>query len=161
MIIQRYNNYESNKYDLSLIDKYHGFTEAQKNILLKCYEIETENLSKLKAAILTLQAIDTNSDCQYCTLGEAATLDHYLPKSLFPEYAVLPINLIPCCYGCNNKRSNMWIRDSDKIRTTINLYFDDLSNGQFLYCTIRYEDNIPYVSFFCKKMISFLTIFLR
>ena len=151
LVIQRYNDYESNKYELSLLEEYNTFTEQQVNILIKCYEAETEELSKLKAMILSQQGIDTNSDCQYCTLGEAMTLDHYLPKSLFPEYAVLPINLVPCCYRCNNKRGSMWISESDKIRTTINLYFDDLSKGQFLYCAINYENNIPKVSFFLQK----------
>lgn len=40
--------------------------------------------------------------CPYCGgIGEAKTLDHYLPKARFPSYSVLPVNLVPACRDCN------------------------------------------------------------
>lgn len=39
--------------------------------------------------------------CPYCRFGHAETLDHFLPKSRYPSYAVLPNNLIPACMHCN------------------------------------------------------------
>jgi hypothetical protein len=32
-------------------------------------------------------------------------LDHYLPSSKFPEFALFPLNLVPLCGGCNGKKS--------------------------------------------------------
>jgi len=44
--------------------------------------------------------------CPMCGLSEPRTLDHYLPKSKFPEFSVLAVNLIPVCYECNNRKGN-------------------------------------------------------
>jgi len=52
-----------------------------------------------------------NGICPYCGFGHATTLDHYLPKTSFPCFSVLPINLVPSCKDCNtgskrNKTAN-------------------------------------------------------
>jgi 5-methylcytosine-specific restriction endonuclease McrA len=40
--------------------------------------------------------------CPYCAdIGDARTLDHYLPKAKFPGLSVHPYNLIPACRDCN------------------------------------------------------------
>jgi 5-methylcytosine-specific restriction endonuclease McrA len=39
--------------------------------------------------------------CLLCGLGQATTLDHYLPKARYPEYAILRANLVPACARCN------------------------------------------------------------
>lgn len=33
------------------------------------------------------------------------TLDHILPKSIYPSLAILPINLVPICYYCNTRKN--------------------------------------------------------
>ena len=51
--------------------------------------------------------------CPYCNRNfinvteEANTsqLDHFLPKNEYPLFALCFYNLIPSCYGCNNKKS--------------------------------------------------------
>ena len=43
-------------------------------------------------------------ECPYCGVGEmgsVGTVDHFLPKALFPSYSVLPLNLVPACQVCN------------------------------------------------------------
>jgi len=47
----------------------------------------------------------TMSTCQYCGIDQVHSLDHYLPKSLFAEFAVYPRNLVPCCPTCNTRRN--------------------------------------------------------
>lgn len=44
--------------------------------------------------------------CPYCRFGHAETLDHFLPKSRYPSYAVLPSNLIPACMRCNKGKAD-------------------------------------------------------
>jgi hypothetical protein len=45
--------------------------------------------------------------CPFCGgIGHVKTLDHYLPKSNFPAYSILPVNLVPCCRDCNTGKSN-------------------------------------------------------
>ncbi|CAH6845385.1 HNHc domain-containing protein [Vibrio chagasii] len=44
----------------------------------------------------------TNEKCPMCgDIGRPRNLDHFLPKAHFPQYSILPINLIPCCRDCN------------------------------------------------------------
>jgi hypothetical protein len=43
--------------------------------------------------------------CPFCGgVGQSFTLDHYLPKTKFPQFSVLPINLVPCCRDCNSSK---------------------------------------------------------
>lgn len=42
--------------------------------------------------------------CPYCGLGRATTLDHYLPKSRYPQFSVTPDNLVPACKDCQGKK---------------------------------------------------------
>jgi hypothetical protein len=39
--------------------------------------------------------------CPMCGFGEASTLDHYLPRSEYPEFSVFAMNLVPSCPRCN------------------------------------------------------------
>lgn len=40
--------------------------------------------------------------CPFCGgIGRATNLDHFLPKTNFPAYAVSPSNLVPSCMDCN------------------------------------------------------------
>ena len=43
--------------------------------------------------------------CPFCGMGYASTLDHYLPKSQYPELSVMPLNLVPSCKDCNTGKS--------------------------------------------------------
>ncbi|PDS68851.1 HNH endonuclease [Rhizobium phaseoli] len=46
--------------------------------------------------------VSSDGRCPFCGgIGQVHTVDHYLPKSSFPVYSVLPDNLIPCCRDCN------------------------------------------------------------
>lgn len=42
-----------------------------------------------------------NEKCPYCGQQVVKTLDHYLPKTLYPTYAITPYNLVPSCEACN------------------------------------------------------------
>lgn len=44
--------------------------------------------------------------CPMCGGTSVATLEHVLPKADYPEFAVLSFNMVPCCDGCQRKRSN-------------------------------------------------------
>lgn len=52
--------------------------------------------------------------CPFCRFGTVTTLDHFLPKSNYPAFSVLPYNLIPACKDCNTKKgSGVVARDSE------------------------------------------------
>jgi hypothetical protein len=44
----------------------------------------------------------TNLNCPFCGgIGYVENVDHFLPKSYFPLYSIVPYNLIPICRDCN------------------------------------------------------------
>jgi hypothetical protein len=45
-----------------------------------------------------------NKLCPLCSIGTVAHIDHHLPKSRYPDLAILPINLVPACHFCNDTK---------------------------------------------------------
>jgi hypothetical protein len=67
--------------------------------------------------------VAANGKCPFCAgIGHARTLDHYLPKANFPLYAVVPLNLVPCCRDCNSEKRNGFPTTMDA--QTIHPYLD-------------------------------------
>ena len=82
--------------------------------------------------------------CAYCGIHLATTLDHYLAKEGYPEFAVLPANLVPSCARCNPPRD---FRDARGQRALIHPYFDTITQEQLLVADIRLEGGVPEVEF--------------
>jgi hypothetical protein len=79
-----------------------------------------------------LMASSRLSKCPMCDKGDVASLDHYLPKEVYPEFSVLALNLVPACSTCNlNKRS---IVGTDATGRFIHAYLDALPHDVPLYC---------------------------
>lgn len=38
--------------------------------------------------------------CLYCGARNAETVDHYLPRSEYSQFAITPANLVPSCDKC-------------------------------------------------------------
>jgi hypothetical protein len=94
-----------------------------------------------------LMALARNGRCPFCGIGAAATLDHYLPKSRYPEFATLALNLIPACDLCNRSKGH-------KVGTVaeqqmLHAYFHQLPDEEVLQAhvflqqtvVVRYELN--------------------
>lgn len=82
-------------------------------------------VSKKKAArrIYNELIVNGGDGCSLCGgAGYVSTLDHYLPKSIFPWYSVMPSNLIPCCSDCNKKKGTAFVAESSE--QTLHPYFD-------------------------------------
>lgn len=107
MIESQYLKYEQSVDELAEILQYKlDYTDNidLKDALLHCYEAPTKPLDLIKKKIILLQSNEFRDKCHYCGINMVDTFDHYLPKSLFPEYSVMPINLFPCCAQCNRKK---------------------------------------------------------
>jgi hypothetical protein len=73
--------------------------------------------------------------CPMCGQGRVTTLDHYLPKAVFPEYSIFPANLVPACGPCNNKKRTLYEDAGDAI--FLHAYYDHLPNrDRFLFAAI-------------------------
>ena len=77
------------------------------------YKVKFENHYNNKIDKKALVKITGVTVCPYCNRNfinvteEANTsqLDHFFPKNEYPLFALCFYNLIPSCYGCNNKKS--------------------------------------------------------
>jgi len=66
------------------------------------YRYLTQSAKDVRAEILRGSP---DGRCPLCDQGRVATLDHYLPQTVFPEFAILPVNLIPACADCNRTKA--------------------------------------------------------
>ncbi|ENT6819921.1 HNH endonuclease [Enterobacter roggenkampii] len=81
-----------------------GFSKEE---LLRLYK---KRLSKKKTTARYYYNLLLNNSpakkCQLCYIGKAESLDHFLPKELFPSLSISPNNLIPVCGVCNQIKSS-------------------------------------------------------
>lgn len=88
--------------------------------------------------------------CPYCGFGEISEIDHFLPKSIYPEFSVFYFNLVPSCHICNSKKGNKKnicihpylenIKDIDKM-----LWAEfKLKNGSLIFYYHK-QKNIPFI----------------
>lgn len=122
-----------------------AYSALEREDLLHCYDESTEPLSKLRTRILDAQSPELRTICQHCCIDHSREMDHYLPKSIFPDFAVHGCNLIPMCGTCNGKKSNIFRVAG--VRQIFNLYFDSLPTERYLRVTVRYDDDVPVARF--------------
>ena len=103
--------------DLVQSYKFDGIHTKKSHTVLKDYVVERykEKLESYYNKIdkKELVRITSVTVCPYCNRNfinvteEANTsqLDHFFPKNEYPLFALCFYNLIPSCYGCNNKKS--------------------------------------------------------
>lgn len=77
-----------------------------------------------------LKLLAPDNKCQICLYGDADSLDHYLPKELFPSLSISSYNLIPSCMSCNGKKST-YVPKSEW-EQTIHSRFDDFFSCDWL-----------------------------
>lgn len=117
------------------------FSGFEKQCLLDSYTGNGSALDKLKLEIKNSQDIDWQNKCPYCGILGLDQTDHYIPKDSYSEYAVLSINLVPCCGVCNKKKGEYW--KVGAARKIINFYLDRIPNQEFLFCDFSFDDEIP------------------
>lgn len=145
-LLDRFKEYENNKEHLENINDYKGINEDQKEALLDCYKRKgyLEN-TVIKKSIKDIQDPQHREKCPYCRINTPNTIDHYIPKDDFPEFSFLPINLIPCCSICNEKKGTRWKDENG--RFFLNYYFDKICEDKFLYVKLDYKkDDLKFTS---------------
>ncbi|QUG87675.1 hypothetical protein GR140_02525 [Pseudomonas putida] len=80
-----------------------GLSQGQTVCLHKAYEGGTQKygldwIPQLRDVML--------GSCPMCGSLTLGTVEHYLPKTPFPEFSVFSWNLIPSCSSCNQKRGS-------------------------------------------------------
>lgn len=98
--------------------------------------------------------VNAKGICPYCGISSPIELDHYLPKSKFPQFSILPLNLVPSCERCNKygKGTSVAENKGDQILHPYldhNLYYDNrwmsanLENNGTDDITINYYTDPP------------------
>lgn len=99
--------------------------------LRSCYDGRTKPLRELKDSIAAAQGFRVLKYCPLCGITSVATHDHYIPATLFPEFSVHPLNLVPCCFTCNSTKGDDWL-DEDGNRLFLHVYSDLIPVEVFL-----------------------------
>lgn len=110
-----------------------GLTESVSDALRGNYAL-VDNRGPLSVVRDAILAGTCAGQCPMCGLGQAKTLDHYLPKDSYPEFSVYALNLVPCCSSCNTAKGN---KVGDASRRFLHAYFDDISDyNSWLTCEV-------------------------
>ena len=115
--------------------------QLHKDSLLGLYSSDAAIVKHFRMRYFALNPQTYNNLCPYCTLSEANTTEHILPKEKYPEYAVDTLNLIPACSGCYSKKGDSIIDVVSGKKTTINYYTDKLPHEQYLYVDFETSSN--------------------
>lgn len=85
---------------------------------------------------LRLKGLARYGRCPMCAQRDVKTLDHYLSKDDYPELAVYPANLIPCCFACNHTKGTYLAPRAS--RQLFHPYFDDWSQHRLLVASLSF-----------------------
>lgn len=110
--------------------------QTEKNFLISLYNNHMANKKKIEAYQYyeRLLHCTKNNLCPLCQLDTVCELDHFLPKSKYPEFSIYHKNLIPSCHICNNlKKNNVDIK-------FVHAYYDDINNFELLRARIKIID---------------------
>jgi 5-methylcytosine-specific restriction endonuclease McrA len=118
----------------------HAESLLPRDALRACYNGVTQPLEQLKKAIRDAQPKRVLKYCPMCGTTLPRTFDHYMPAVTFPEFAVHPLNLVPCCSTCNSTKGDDWLSTAGR-RQFLHAYTDDLPNQQFIKATLH-EDRL-------------------
>ncbi|EKO3823466.1 hypothetical protein NTH40_005068 [Vibrio harveyi] len=104
---------------------------------------DSKDVSKCQTPIINSLR---NREIQICPAcgedGTPNTLDHYLPKDLFPEYSILSKNLFPMCDICQGKKSTK-VLNGEGERIFLHPYYDDFLIDKSVKLDIGKPFNAP------------------
>lgn len=89
--------------------------------------------------------------CPYCSVNPIKHLDHYMPKGIYPEFALLDYNLVPSCSDCNTAKKELWDYHEYKI---FNPFFHELPDVPILKARLDMaakKDGVPEISFYIDE----------
>lgn len=109
--------------------------QLKRSDLIKLYGNYFVGITKPARAVYDSLMIAADEKCPYCGgIGRPRNLDHYLPKKHYPQFSIVPLNLVPSCRDCNmdGKGEVFAMREAEQV---IHPYLDDDSifNEQWLF----------------------------
>jgi hypothetical protein len=90
--------------------------------------------------------------CPMCAERDPTTVDHVLPRKAWPEFSILPENLVPACDVCNRRKRDR-VANTAGEALFINPYRDDLSEVGFLDASVDTSSGTAVVQFFIREAV--------
>jgi|GEM_PF-6386028 hypothetical protein len=75
--------------------------------------------------------------CCFCSYEDPTELDHFLPKSKFPEFSILLTNLIPSCKNCNSYKGTTIPNSAES--SYIHPYYEKYDNYIWLEANLSFD----------------------
>lgn len=73
--------------------------------------------------------------CPICDYEVVKEVDHFLPRSLFPQYTIIPSNLVPLCRDCNKHKSSKFSNNPNKLQ--YHPYFEEYNYIEKIEIVLR------------------------
>lgn len=138
----RFANYQFCKKTLEYFENSSPSTFKTSNLhdsLFGLYDSDSQDTKNLKEKIKNI----SNVKCPYCGIDTPSHLDHFLPRTKFPEFSIFAPNLIYVCSICNSKYKSDDVVNQSGERKFFNPYFDDfIDSTKFLKCKIEVDDGM-------------------
>ncbi len=108
-----------------------AFTDPEIVAFHSLYDSTASDIADIKASVIKLYG--GAGLCPYCQIDMHKDLDHFLPRSVFPEFSVSSQNLVPACSSCNTTHKKaLWGNGPNRL--FFHPYFDEIPNVQFIEC---------------------------
>lgn len=107
----------------------------KKSELVKIYDQYFVPVEKPARKVYDALMNAAKESCPFCGgIGTPRNLDHFLPKANFPQFSVLPSNLVPSCRDCNmdGKAAN-FAREAEEQIIQPYMDSDDFFNVQWIF----------------------------
>lgn len=89
--------------------------------------------------------------CPICGIRPVSDWDHYIPRSIMPEYSIHLQNLIPTCGDCNGKKKEHWLENGKRL--FFNAYYDDAPDlSDVIDVSLTIAKDLPSVSLSLKNI---------
>lgn len=122
---------------------------SDKEEIKSLYSYSRTDIAKLRKEVLTTNGY-ANNFCPLCEINLVNTMDHFIPQTGYPLFAVHPRNLIPSCIDCNGHKSDNII-DSKGNRKYWNVYLDTPPTENYLYCNVEEVNGMPHIQFYIQQ----------
>ncbi|MET7989224.1 HNH endonuclease signature motif containing protein [Streptomyces sp. NPDC005281] len=104
------------------------------------YENGMVNTLDGRAVYEQLMAAPADDRCPLCGQGVVRTLDHFLPKRMFPALCVDPLNLVPACADCNHVKGEVFPSQAET--TLLHPYLDRIDQDSWLEASVAEGDPV-------------------
>jgi hypothetical protein len=81
-----------------------------------------------------IKLLPADDRCPFCDQRNVSTLDHVLPKALYPQLAVAPLNLVGACMECNKIKLDLAPQSPEEV--VLHPYFDDITSDLWLVAEV-------------------------